>query len=412
MNIQIFPPEGMLEASVDLPLSKSMSARALVINKTGGFDTSLELSDSEDTRLLAEGIARRDGEVNVGNAGTAMRFLTAYFAATEGVEVVLDGTDRMRERPIAPLVEALRGLGAEIEYVANEGFCPIRIKGRRLRGGSINVDATTSSQFVSALMMVAPLMDGALSLCFDTEIASLPYVKMTAAMMTACGIEPEFMYNRIEVPNTPYTKPVTRIERDWSAASYWYSIVALSAGWVTLNDMQLQSVQGDSVMQTLGEKIGVVTSESEEVEDALELSASPEQFSRLDLDMSGHPDLVPTIAIAAGALGIPFRMTGVHTLRKKETDRLEALRAEALKLGLIFEIERDNVLSWEGTRVPITELPVISTYNDHRMAMAFAPISIFLPGIIIENCEVVSKSYPGFWSDLENAGFEIKQIIE
>lgn len=407
MNIRILPPDGMLEASVDLPLSKSISARTLVINRIGGFETTAPVSDSDDTRVLADALRHTDGTVNIGHAGTAMRFLTAYYAATDGTDVILEGSERMHERPIAILVDALHSLGADIEYTGREGFPPLHIRGKRLNGGEVMLDPTVSSQYVSALMMVAPLMGAPLTLRFDGEPTSLPYIKMTGALMTEAGVEPDYLYNRIEIANSPYTTPVTHYERDWSAASYWYAISAISAGWVTLNDMGLKSIQGDSAMTTFGERLGVNTAESEDVEGAIELSAGPEQFSRLDADMSDTPDLVPTLAVAAAALGIPFRLSGVHTLRNKETDRLEALRAEALKLGLVFDIERDDVLSWEGARVPMRELPRIATYNDHRMALAFAPLSIFVPGIVIEDAEVVSKSYPSFWSDLEAAGFAL-----
>lgn len=407
MNLQIFPPDGFVEASVDLPFSKSMSARALIINKIGGFDPHIELSDSDDTTALREGLAKTMGTVNIGAAGTAMRFLTAYYAATPGCEVVLDGSERMRERPVGILVDALRALGANIEYVDKEGFPPIAISGRRLTGGEIKLNPGVSSQFISALMMIAPLMSSPLSLVLDGEPTSWPYIKMTAGMMTASGVEPEFLPGGIIIPNTPYTIAVEKVERDWSAASYWYSIAAMSAGCVTLNDMSAQSQQGDRYMTVYGDKLGVMTEDSEDVDGALELAASPEQHSRINADMSDTPDLVQTVAVAAGVLGIPFRFTGVHTLRNKETDRLEALKNEALKLGLIFETEGDDILQWDGRRVQITEIPRISTYNDHRMAMAFAPVAVFIPGLVIENCDVVSKSYPDFWEHLEQAGFEL-----
>ena len=405
MNYKIFPPEEILQAELELPLSKSMSARALIINKIGGFDVDIELSNSDDTQALAKGLDITEGTVDIGAAGTAMRFLTAYYAASAGTDIILTGTERMQKRKIGVLVEALRSIGAEIEYLGEEGYPPLHIRGKKLKGGDVEMDPSVSSQYVSALMMIGPMLEEPLTLKFEMEPTSLSYIKMTAAMMAQAGVEPERAFNRIEVPNTPYVAPITTIEKDWSSASYWYAIGALTAGWVTLKNMELESIQGDSVMKTLGERIGVITSESEDVEGALELSASPEQHSRLDLDMSDTPDLVQTLAIAAAALGIPFHFTGIHTLRGKETDRLEALKAEALKLGLIFEVDGNKSISWEGSRVPIPELPRIRTYEDHRMAMAFVPVSVFLPGIIIEDVEVVSKSYPRFWKDLQEAGF-------
>lgn len=410
MNIRIFPPDDFMEAVVTLPLSKSMSARALIINKIGGFQNEIEVSDADDTLALKSGLTANHGVVNVGAAGTAMRFLCAYYAATPGSDVVLDGSERMRERPIGILVDALRNLGAKIEYTLKEGYPPLHITGRKLNGGNIHLDPTVSSQYISALMMITPLMSEGLTLNFSAEPPSLPYIKMTAKMMMGAGVEPDLLYNQVVIPNHPYTRPVTEIERDWSAASYWYSITALTAGNTVFQQMQTESCQGDSVMKNFGEMLGILTQPSEDYPGSTELMAGPEQYSRLDLDMSDTPDLVQTLAVAAVTLGIPFRFTGVHTLRNKETDRLEALRTEALKLGIIMQIEGNDIISWEGQRVPIKELPSITTYKDHRMAMAFAPVSVFLPGIIIEESEVVSKSYPDFWNDMQKAGFLIEEV--
>ena len=409
MNLRIFPPDNIIEASVDLPLSKSMSARALIINKIGNFNNDIKTSECEDTLALKDGLSISEGSVNVGASGTAMRFLTALYAATENTDVIIDGNERMRQRPIKILVEALRELGANIEYCDKEGFAPLHIRGQKLNGGLLTVDTTVSSQFVSALMMIAPLMKSPLSICFESEPTSLSYIKLTGAMMTEAGVEPEIMHCRIDVPNNDFVHPITAIERDWSAASYWYSISALSAGWVTLNDMHSSSPQGDSIMIKLGERLGVITSESEDIDGALELSASPEQFSRLDIDLSSTPDLTQTLAIASAALGIPFKFQGIHTLRHKETNRIEALRSEALKLGLIFETDGDDIIQWDGRRVPIQEVPRIKTHGDHRMAMSFAPVALYLPGIIIEDVEVVSKSYPEFRTHLEEAGFTLSE---
>lgn len=411
MDLQIFPPEEMIEASVTLPLSKSMSARALIINKIQNVSPSIELSDSDDTKALVEGLGKTTGLVNVGAAGTAMRFLTAYYASTPGVDIIVDGSERMRERPMEPLIKALRDLGADIECLGNEGFAPMRIHGKRLSGGEVNVDPGISSQFLSALMMIAPAMESPLTICFEGDPVSLSYVKMTAAMMAEAGVEPDFSYGRIEIPSGSYTKPVDKIEKDWSAASYWYAIVAVSAGWITLSDMSLPSVQGDAAMVSYGEKLGVLTEPSEDDPESLALSPSPEQFSRLDLDMSQTPDVVQTLAFAAALLGIPFRFTGVGTLRDKETDRLTAMQKEARKLGLLFEIENDgNTIAWEGRGVPVNALPVFDTYSDHRMAMSLAPVALCVPGIIIRNSEVVTKSYPEFWNNLREVGFELKEV--
>lgn len=408
MDLRILPPEEILQTSVLLPLSKSMSARALVINHIGGFaPEGLTLSDSDDTAALAGGLSLTSGTYNVGPAGTAMRFLTAIYAATPGVDIVLDGNERMRQRPVGQLVDALRALGADIEYMEAEGCAPLHIRGRRLTGGEVRMDVEVSSQFVSALMMIAPMMERALTIVFDGEPTSLSYIKMTASMMQSAGVEVEREYSRLQITAGQYTRAIERVERDWSAASYWYAITAVSAGWVTLRDMSVESVQGDAAMITLGQRIGVNTETSEDVDDALELSATPEQFSRLDLDMSDNPDLVQTFVVVAVTLGIPFHLTGVATLRRKETDRLAALAAEMDKLGVKLDIDGDKSISWDGRRYPILELPVFETYGDHRMAMSLVPVSIFIPGIVIRDAEVVNKSYPNFWNDLRDAGFTL-----
>lgn len=409
MDYRIFPPEEILECSVTLPLSKSISARALIMRRLAGCTDAYTVADCDDTRSMAEALTRTSGEVNIGPAGTAMRFLTAYYAATEGCDITLDGNERMRRRPIRALVDALRELGADIEWAGEEGFAPLHIRGRRLKGGKLMMDSSVSSQFVSAILMVAPTMQAPLTLTLDGETVSMPYIKMTVEMMRRAGIDAEINRDVITVAPgkyRPYDEPV---ERDWSAAAFWYEIAAITAGWVTLPGLCDKSLQGDAVTAALYPRLGVLT----EFEDAAaELSATPDLYSRLDLDMTDTPDLVQAMAVTACAIGVPFRFTGVATLRHKETDRLEALRRELLKIGCVTEIESDNIISWEGRRVPLTEMPVIDTYGDHRMAMAFAPLSVFVPGIIVRDIEVVGKSYPGFWNDMRQAGFTLTDAAE
>lgn len=413
MDYAIFPPEEILETTVRLPLSKSISARLLVINAlTPGNNPLPEIADCDDTRALSEALKVHSGKVNIGPAGTAMRFATAFFAATEGCDVVLDGNERMRRRPIAILVDALRALGADISYAGEEGFAPLHIRGRRLSGGHLDVDASVSSQFLSALAMVAPLMDNPLDLTLLNPPASLPYLKMTVGMLQQAGVDASLEGMSLYIPNTtPRPMKCFTVEPDWSAASYWYSIAALTAGWVTLPGLLEESLQGDIRSRVLGERIGVITEFNTEDVIAAELSASPELFSRLDDDMQATPDIVPTFVVAAAMLGIPFHFTGIHTLRDKETDRIKALIEQADKLGFIFGSDNDSIY-WDGARHPIFELPAIDTYGDHRMAMAFAPCSVYLPGIVIRNAEVVEKSYPTFWDDLRQAGFRVVDPAE
>lgn len=403
MDYKIFPPEEILETTVSLPLSKSISARALIMEALGSSRPD-EIAQCADTKALSEALSCKSGTVNIGPAGTAMRFLTAYYAATPGCSVILDGSERMRKRPISPLVDALRALGADIQYDDEEGFPPLRINGRQLTGGEIDIDSSMSSQFISAILMVAPTMKQSLTLQLKGESVSMPYIRMTVSMMCDRGIDAEIERDTVFVRGGSYRPCHTPVEPDWSAAAFWYEIAAITAGWVTISGMSENDIQGDKALVEIFPRLGVLT---EFTDEGAELSATPDLYSRLDLDMTDTPDLVQALAVTACAIGIPFRLSGVANLRIKETDRLEALRQEFLKIGCIVEIERDNVIAWEGRRVPISEMPAIDTHNDHRMAMAFAPLSAFIPGIIIRDAEVVEKSYPGFWDDMRSAGFTV-----
>ncbi len=405
MNLRIFPPEEILETTVTrLPLSKSVSARALVLaalTPGASLPDPDQLAVCDDSEVLQRALQHTTGEVNINASGTALRFLTAYYAATEGADVVLTGIERLRERPVAPLVDALRSLGADIEYMAADGCAPLRIRGRRLNGGTVRLDASLSSQYASALAMVGATMRGGLRIELGGQIPSQPYLTMTLAMMQARGVDAGMEGYAVVVPEGTYKQVECESEPDWSAASYWYSIAAVTAGWVTLPGMKYPSVQGDSILATIGERLGVVT---EFDSDGAQLSASPEVYSRLDIDMSDYPDLVPALAVTAALVGIPFVLTGVANLRLKESDRIEAVQRNLRQLGIITQAGAD-VLSWEGERMPIAELPVIDPVGDHRIAMAFAAVAVYLPGMVINDCEVVEKSYPGFFDDLRDAGF-------
>lgn len=403
-------------ATIELPLSKSISNRLLIINAlTPGATEPVAVADCDDTYLLAKALetsAAANGEVRLdtGAAGTATRFITAYLSARPGVNAVVDGSERMRRRPMAILIDSLRTLGADITCLEHEGYLPLSIKGKQLEGGTLAIDASVSSQFISALMMIAPTMSKGLTLKLEGELLSKPYIDMTAALMRRNGAEVEFEapFEEITVAPKPYDRQGDReVERDWSAASYWYETAALTAGFVTLPGLQLPSLQGDGACARLFEMLGVVTTDSEDVEDAKEIAPSPEQFSRFEVDLTDTPDLAQTLAVTAAMLGIPFHLRGLKSLRVKETDRLEALRTELDKYGIIVEIRNDSELVWNGERHPIFERPVIDTYDDHRMAMSFAPTAMLIPGIVIRDAEVVSKSYPGFWDDLVSAGFTV-----
>lgn len=408
MDYRIFPPGEMIDATVTLPLSKSISNRLLVINALcPGAPALGPVADCDDTRVLAAALPVASGRVDVGPAGTAMRFLAAYYAATPGADVILDGDDRMRQRPIGALVSALRSLGADISYAGEEGFPPLRIAGRRLGGGDVSIDAQVSSQFVSALLMVAPVMAAPLRLVLTGEPVSFPYIRMTAALMARYGVEVEFSADAVTVAPGPYSAPAApvAVEPDWSAASYWYEIAALSAGFVNIAGLAPSSMQGDAAVAAIFEQLGINT-DFEAEEGVGSLLPTPDQAPRLNIDMAACPDLVPAVVVTAAMLGIPFAISGLASLRIKECDRADALVTEMRRLGLMLTCE-NNTLTWELQRHPIAELPVFDTYNDHRMAMALAPISIFVPGIVVRDAEVVAKSYPGFWDDLRAAGFTL-----
>lgn len=436
MDIRIFPPEDMIEATVKLPLSKSIINRLLIINALSGAAPDSRFAEqaaatSDDCRLLASALdALRAGEktINVGAAGTAMRFMTAFLACDNGTvpcgtTVTLDGNERMRNRPIGELVNALRNLGAEIRYTQREGFPPLEITPQKLSGGEPEVDASISSQYISALMMIAPTLSSPLTITLKGEAASRPYITMTEALMKRFGADVDFQRYTIDVAPGRYNPDGDMsVEPDWSAASYWYAIAALSAGFITLADMRLPSIQGDSRCAELSEMLGVMTSDAMDYDDdddgddnsgstaaveGLMICPSPEQFSRFEVDLYENPDLAQTFAVASAMLGIPFHLRGLATLRIKETDRLQAMQTELDKLGFIVEIRNGSELVWNGERHPIFEIPAIDTYGDHRMAMAFAPAAVFVPGLTIRDAEVVSKSYPAFWEDMQGAGFII-----
>ena len=407
MNCHIFPPEEFIETSVSLPLSKSISNRALIINAlTPNAIDIKQVAKCDDTDVMVAALSSTDSDINIGAAGTAMRFLTAYYAATPGRNVTLDGSERMRQRPISALVNALRDCGADITYAANEGFPPLTIKGSRLKGGNVSLPATISSQYISALLMIAPTMENGLTLTLEGDIISQPYILMTLSMMKSWGIESDFTQNVITIAPQTYKATPFKVEADWSAASYWYEIAALSSGDISLQGLDRDSLQGDSHIAQLFEHFGINTVFDNGI---TTLEPSPDTTPRLNIDLSDQPDVAQTIVVTACMLGIPFNITGLSTLKIKETDRLEALRCEMLKLGMELIIENDSKLSWDGNRMPIAEIPAIDTYKDHRMAMAFAPAALYIPGIIINDIDVVSKSYPDFWRHLQDAGFKFAQ---
>lgn len=413
MDLKIFPPEELTGVPVALPLSKSESNRQLIIAAlTPGGSEPARVADCDDTDALRAALAAGGGHVNVGAAGTAMRFLTAYFACRSGVEVTLDGSERMRRRPIAPLVNALRSLGADIDYAGEEGFPPLRIRGRMLEGGDVEMDATVSSQFVSALLMVGPTMQHGLRLTLRGRIISTPYIHMTLGLMDAAGVKCAFDEDAgiITVPYGAYRPTLPPVEADWSAASYWFEIAAVSAEPVSLLGLRRKSLQGDAAVRRLFEVTGLQS--GFDADGALQLQLTPDAGSQLHVDFSDNPDLAQTMAVTCCLLSLPFRFDGLQSLRIKETDRLAALQMELSKLGFITDVEEPGTLLWRGARFDPGEEPEpIATYQDHRMAMAFAPAALFFPGLQVNEAEVVSKSYPQFWNHLRAAGFVLEEVV-
>lgn len=362
------------------------------------------LSDSDDTRVLEKALEENSLVKDVGHAGTSMRFLTAYLSTRAG-KFELTGSDRMKQRPLGPLVDALKQLGAHIEYLENKGCPPLKIAGGGLKGGTIEIYAGISSQFISALMMIGPGIAGGLHIRLKGEVVSATYINMTLSLMNRCGSKVRFEGNEIFIPEAIYSVDEFMVEADWSGASYWFQVAALLPGSkILLPKLSGDSLQGDSVLVSLFECLGVNSSFDEE--GLLIRSSEVELPRRFEYDFTGCPDLVQTCAVTLCALGIPFRFTGTRTLRVKETDRIAALGKELRKVGFVLQEDpAGEWLSWDGSRCEPELEPVIATYHDHRMAMAFAPLAVSLGSIAIEDPGVVSKSYPGYWKDLEKAGF-------
>ena len=389
MIYTIQPPE-LLHAQIRLPASKSISNRILILNALSKSVYPIEnLSDSDDTQVLMKALLSLqtgNAAFDTGAAGTSMRFLTAYLAQNEGVWTIT-GSERMKNRPIRILVDSLREIGGKIEYMEKEGFPPLQIHGRKLTGGAIRLNGGVSSQYLSALMMIAPATQQGLDIRLEGTVVSRPYIDMTAHLMQTFGIETLWDGERIRIEPQAYQPVPFKVESDWSAASYWYEIAALAenSGDVELIGLESNSIQGDArVAQLFKTGIGG------------------------EVDFTNEPDLAQTLAVTCCLLNIPFHFTGLQSLRIKETDRIAALQTELKKLGYAVKTGGAE-MEWAGERCESEPDPVISTYDDHRMAMAFAPVCLKTGKIRISNPEVVSKSYPAFWKDMEKAGFRIME---
>ncbi|WP_353169292.1 3-phosphoshikimate 1-carboxyvinyltransferase [Flavobacterium sp.] len=395
--------------------SKSETNRLLVLQALYPNLVLENSSTSDDSEVMIKALGAQYPipktqypKIDVHHAGTAMRFLTAYFAAQDGFEVQLTGSSRMKERPIKILVDALNQLGAEITYEEKEGFPPLKIKGKKLTKNKVSIKANVSSQYISALLLIAPKLENGLEVILEGNITSVSYIKMTLALLNEIVVETSFVENKIIVkPQSAFQNLKFTIESDWSSASYWYSIIALSeiGTQITLSSFKENSLQGDAVLVEMYKNFGVETIFNDN--NSITISKINTKFQKsFNFNLQSSPDIAQTIAVTCFGLGIICHLTGLHTLKIKETDRLEALKIELTKLGATISITNDSLILEQSEN--INSNVSISTYQDHRMAMAFAPLALKVP-IVIENAEVVSKSYPAFWEDFKQFGFVLEE---
>ena len=414
MQYNIIAPKA-LNQTIKLPASKSISNRAMIIHALSGCNVLPDnLSDCDDTEVIIQALQNNPYEINIKAAGTAMRFMTAYLATRNGEEHVITGTERMKHRPIGVLVDALRHLGADITYVGEEGFPPLCIKGRKLEGGLLEVPGNISSQYVSALLMIGPMLSNGLTLRLKGDIISRPYIDLTLCMMREFGAIADWSdYETITVQAQRYKERSYYIESDWSAASYWYEMIALSKeadDEVRLEGLMDGSKQGDSSVRYIFSLLGVKTTfdtTEEGVPTTVTLRHSGRCVPRLEYDFVNSPDLAQTFVVCCCMLGVRFHFRGLATLKIKETDRIEALKTEMHKLGFVLHDVNKSELYWDGERCEPQQDAAIDTYEDHRMALAFAPAVFRLDHLCINNPQVVSKSYPNYWEDLIKAGFAL-----
>nr|WP_319573413.1 3-phosphoshikimate 1-carboxyvinyltransferase [uncultured Draconibacterium sp.] len=398
-----------INGTINLPASKSISNRALIINALSYSPYPIQnLSDSDDTKVLTAALFSNSNKFDIGHAGTAMRFLTAFLAKIVG-EWEITGSERMQQRPIAILVDALIQLGAQIEYLGNEGCPPLKILGSHLKGQTIELDGSVSSQYISALLLIAPTIENGLTLKLKGNITSRSYIKLTLELMAKFGIQYRWDENEIYVPEQKYFALDFTCEADWSGASYWYQMMALvDKGEILLENLLLDSLQGDVNIASWFEQFGVTS--IQKTEGVLLTKSKNRQPDKLVFDFIENPDVAQTMACLCVAKNIPFHFSGLKTLKIKETDRIAALQNELAKFGIRITEPEHGELAWDGSvdMEQQEENPIIRTYHDHRMALAFAPMALAGYNMQIDDPMVVTKSYPGFWEDLKQVGFSIK----
>ena len=402
------PSNRKISASIKITGSKSETNRLLLLQALFPNLKLENISNSDDAEVMQKGLVASKGTVDIHHAGTAMRFLTSYFASQEGKEVVLTGSPRMKQRPIKVLVEALRNLGADIEYSGEDGFPPLKIKGRQITEQKVSLPADISSQYISSLCLIGPSLKNGLTIELIGKITSVPYIKMTLALLEEVGVKTKFEENQIQILPQERVKPkIITVESDWSAASYYYSLIALAeiGSTITLSSYKENSLQGDSVLSQIYKKFGVET----KFENNIIILTKTKNFElkTIDLELSNAPDIAQTIAVTCLGLGMGCYLTGLHTLPIKETDRLAAMKTELEKFGAQVKIDQESL-----SLLPTTNYNkgvAVDTYNDHRMAMAFAPLALKVD-VVINDAEVVSKSYPDFWSDFNKVGLKTFEV--
>jgi len=388
--------------------SKSESNRMLILQKLFREITIHNLSDSDDTHHLQAALSSQDAEINVGHAGTAMRFLTAFFAIQQKRTTILSGSERMHQRPIKVLVEALRALGAEISYLGNEGFPPLKITGKQLTKDHVKINGNISSQYISALLLIAASLPNGLRVELVGEITSIPYINMTLSLLNQIGITTSFEGQIIQVnPFEEANKHTIEVESDWSSASYFYSITALSSvgSQIRLSSYKKESLQGDAILAKIYKSFGVET--VYETNSIVLRKTKEHNKEHLTIDLNKAPDIAQTIAVTCYGLGVSCELLGLHTLKIKETDRLEALHSELTKLGANISVTPTSLYLNSSSEI-VADVSV-ETYNDHRMAMAFAPLGMKIPLEILD-ADVVTKSYRNFWKDLQKIGFQLNKV--
>jgi 3-phosphoshikimate 1-carboxyvinyltransferase len=410
MNYLIKSKKGILKGEVTVPSSKSISNRLLIIQALCNEKFSIQnISPSDDTKVLIQALSGKSDIIDIGHAGTSMRFLTAYFASQPG-RIVLTGSERMKNRPIGNLVEALQKLGATINYLEKKGYPPLEIIGKQIEGGKTAIDGSVSSQFISALLLSAPSFKNGLSVELENNVISSSYINLTLQLMEYFGVKQAISGNIIKIEPQKYKPLPISVEGDWSSASYWYEMAAFANETeIFIHSLQQNSFQGDSRVAEIFKQLGINT---EYFENGIKLTKTGNVITYLEHDFIETPDLVQTLAVTCVMLNVPFRFTGTQSLRIKETDRIKALQNELVKFGVNLDYASNGTLAWDGRteKVNVNKF-FIETYDDHRMALAFAPVVLLNYDVEIQNSKVVTKSYPTFWDDLKKFEFNIEEVI-